>query len=296
MDIQIHRYGKALFELDTLDLKSGLTAIQDQFIYFLDVDLNQDHHIQQIHDFVTDTQLIHIYQKSMEVYPDMHNLENEIEAGFSYFSYHFPSWESPEVYTYISGMFYENPVILSDSVMIIAVDVYLGKNFPPYRSLGLPNYKLRTMEAGYISIDVMEALYYQQVYQPRRTLTLLEKMVEEGKRLYYLDAVLPEHADSLKIAYTQSQMDWVQHHKKEIWAFLIKEKLLYSTDSKFHRKLMEDGPFTTAFSTDSPARIGHWVGWEIVRSYMQQYPDTQLKELMRMSDAQELLRLSEYKP
>jgi len=34
----------------------------------------------------------------------------------------------PEVYTYVSDMYYERPVWLKDSVLVIALDVYLGSD------------------------------------------------------------------------------------------------------------------------------------------------------------------------
>lgn len=296
IEVELHRYGKALFELDTNNLQQELKGIQPAFPYFLDANLDEEENLAQIRSFVCDTQLIHIYNKSMEVFPDLNKLQQEINQGFRHFKYHFPAWEPPLVYTYISGLFYENPVIVADSVMVIAIDVYLGKDFLPYRSLGLPNYKLQWMVPESIVVDVMETLYNTQLAKPQRSNTLLEKMVDGGKFIYYLDAMLPDTPDSLKMSYTKKQLDWVQLHEKDIWAFLIKNNLLYATNSKSHARLLQDGPFTVGFGNDSPARIGIWVGWQIVADFMAAHPEVSLEELLSITDAQELLKQSEYKP
>ena len=61
-------------------------------------------------------------------------------------------------------------------------------------------------------------------------------------------------------------------------------------------KFTSEGPFTTALSKQSAPRIGYWVGWRIVKQYMQENPDVTLEQLMKETDAQELLKKSKYIP
>ena len=59
---------------------------------------------------------------------------------------------------------------------------------------------------------------------------------------------------------------------------------------------LNDGPFTAEISQESPGRLGLWVGWRIVDSYMTNNKDVTLIELMGESDAQKILEQSYYKP
>jgi uncharacterized protein YjaZ len=59
---------------------------------------------------------------------------------------------------------------------------------------------------------------------------------------------------------------------------------------------MNDGPFTAEVTQDSPGRLGVWVGWRIVDSYMRNNKDVTLCELMNENDAQKILEQSYYKP
>jgi hypothetical protein len=61
-------------------------------------------------------------------------------------------------------------------------------------------------------------------------------------------------------------------------------------------KYTSDGPFTSVLSKQAPARIGHWVGWQIIRQYMNNNPDVSLEQLMQENDAQAILKKSKYKP
>ncbi len=197
---------------------------------------------------------------------------------------------------YISDLYYEKPVIVDDSVAIIALDVYLGEDFVKYRSLGLPHYKIRCMTNDNIVIDVMKAMYITNLAPHNKQKTMIDRMVAGGKLLYYLDAVLPNVPDSLKIGYTLKQMKWVANNKANVWAFFVSNKLFYSADYKLQTKLIQDGPFTTGFSNDSPPRLGIWLGWQIVREYMDKHPDTSLESLIQNPDAQAIFNQSGYKP
>jgi hypothetical protein len=126
--------------------------------------------------------------------------------------------------------------------------------------------------------------------------TLLDRMVGAGKLLYYLDRVMPTTADSIKMCYTNNQLNWAIENESNVWAFIIQNDLLYSTDYKSQSKLMLDAPFTTGFSRQSPSRLGAWLGLQIVSDYMQNNPKTSLQDLFLMSDSQELLHKSGYKP
>ena len=59
---------------------------------------------------------------------------------------------------------------------------------------------------------------------------------------------------------------------------------------------LNDGPFTAEVSQDAPGRLGVWLGWRIVESYMEHNEEVSLQELLAEGDAQKILELSFYKP
>jgi len=295
-DVKIHRYGEALFELDTSQLQAGLKSIRNEFGVFLGTDLDNAENIQQIYDFVSDTQLISIYQKTIAVYPDLADVEADLSSAFRHFLYFFPGTKLPQVYTYISDMYFEKPVLQTDEAIVIALDVYLGSDFPLYQQLGLPFYKVRCMEPVNLPVDVMKSLYYNEVTAKSQKRTLLDRMIESGKILLYLDAVLPTTPDSVKICYTAKKMEWARQNEENIWAFLVGNKLLYNTDYKTQTKLIQDGPFTTGFSNESPSRLGIYIGWQILNSYARRHPKVSLSQLLQIADSQKILQESGYKP
>jgi uncharacterized protein YjaZ len=116
------------------------------------------------------------------------------------------------------------------------------------------------------------------------------------KALYFLDVTLPEVKDEFKIGFTAPQLAWSRNNESEIWAFLIEHQLLFSSDPQGVTKMMTDAPFTSGFAAESPGRLGAYMGWQIVRAYMEQADGITLKHLMEDTDAQQILKISRFKP
>ena len=77
----------------------------------------------------------------------------------------------------------------------------------------------------------------------------------------------------------------------------IENDLLYSTDTQLNKRFIENAPFSKFYlseDTKSPGRIGQWIGWQIVRSYMVNN-DVSLQDLLSMNE-EEIFKNSKYKP
>ena len=296
IDVKVHRYGKALFALDTNNFQNELKEIHNEFRLFLGDNIDNQEITAPLYEFITDTSLISIARVVENEYPDISFLELQLEDAYARYQYFFPGFIIPDTYTYISNLYYEKPVIYNDPVLIIALDVYLGPEYPVYRTLGLPYYIIRRMTSEKIAIDVMMELYLNNLSPQTKQKTLIDRMIDGGKQMYYLDAVLPNVPDSIKIGYTSSQMNWIENNSHNIWAFLVENKLFYSADHKVHNNLTKDGPFTGGFSNESPPKTAIWLGWQIVRSYMDRNPDVTLMQLIEEKDSQKIFNKSGYKP
>jgi hypothetical protein len=295
-DFKIERYEQDLFKIEPNNIKEGLEAIQQKYLIFLAADLNKEQNLNQIQDFITDPELLGAYQETVIKFPDLKTLTAELESAFKYYKYHFPSRPTPKTYTYISGFEYDYPIQMADDVLIIGLDLYLGKDFNTYRQIGIPEYKIERMQADHISVDCMKEIASHLILFDRKNTTFLDEIVNYGKVMYFLDATLPLKEDYLKMAYTPEQLNWINENEPNLWAFIIDNQVLFSSDYEIIRKFMSDGPFTAAFSKKAPARIGGWFGWQIVRAYMNSHPEISIDELFKNTDARLIFSQSKYKP
>jgi len=81
-----------------------------------------------------------------------------------------------------------------------------------------------------------------------------------------------------------------------MWNYLVENKLLFSTKQMDIVRYITDGPTTTVFPQESPARTGVWLGRQIIRSYMRHNPGVSLPQLMANNDYQQILNASVYTP
>jgi len=293
--VDVKRYEKSLFTIKPNNMKPGLKAIADEFPVFLGVDLDDTLNIIQLSQFVTNPLNQALYDSTVSVYPDLDFLEKELSLSFKRFKYYFPETNIPDVFTYVSGLLYEMPVQFFDDDMIIALDMYLGSGLEAYRKIGLPLYQIYNMNRDHITRDaIYEFYFYHFAEKPGKD--FLQMMINKGKHLYFLDAMMPLTNDEIKIGYPPEKFDWCRENESNIWSFIIENDLLYSSEIIIKRKFFVDGPFTSDFSSASPARIGEWMGWQVVRAYMNNNPEITLQQLFDENDAQAILKHSGYKP
>jgi hypothetical protein len=294
--IKFLRYDKELFSINKKDIQNELKRLKPKYHFFLDGDLNDKNNIKQLTSYLNDPLMIKNYEESKKVFPDMAPLEKEISDELSCFSYYFPDKKIPKVYTYICGTDFEHPVIYADSVLMIALDMYMGKDNELFKAYQLPMFVRYGMSKEFIARDCAYAIANFYGYQDMKEATCLDQMVYNGKMQLFIDALLPEVSDTIKMKYTKKQMDWCDANEAKMWAFFIDNKLLYSKDYSAYMKFFNEAPFTNAFGKDSPPRTGTWIGWQIVRDYIRNTGQINLKKLIEMKDAQRILQISKYKP
>ena len=296
INIQIKRYGKSLFEINIENLQSELKKRQKEYNFFLGANLDDTTNIIKIRDYLTDPVLINISKETFRQYPDLNYLDKQLTTAYKHIKYYYPENNIPIVFSYISGLDYEYPIKFLDNVVVIALDMYLGADYKPYIKIGLPSYKTKWMRRELIVVDCMKEIALQKNNLGDDNKTLLDKMITQGKILYFIDAMMPDEPDTLKIKYSEKQLEWCEKNESNIWSYFIENKLLYSTNNAVINKFIVEGPFTSIFSKESPARTSDFIGWEIVKKYMNNNKEITFEELMDETDSQKILSKSRYKP
>jgi hypothetical protein len=256
--------------------------------------LKDTSYAQRLLQFTTDRDMKEVFENCKQSYAQVNDLETDFTEAFKYYTHYFPKKEIPKVITMMSGFNFN--VVNADSTIAIGLEMYLGSNNKFYQMLQMPRYKSLFMNKENIVPDAVRVWMLTEFPYNMDKTDLLSEMIYMGKIMYLTDALLPEVHDSLKIQYTNKQLNYCQNNEFNIWSYFAAQKLLYTTDQAEIMKYTADGPFTTAFSKESAPRIGYWVGWQIVRQYMKNNKATTLEELMGMTDAQIILAKSKYKP
>lgn len=301
--IQIRRFEQDVFAMDTNQLEIGMQQMSRKYpelftLFTVNIIHDQTNPKelpdQALRAFLGAPQMRRLNDTVQQVYGDLRYLEKDLTQLFRYYKYYFPEKPVPQVATMVSE-FATDAFTAGDSLCGIGLDMYLGENYRGYDPELFPAYIRRQFRREYIPVRLAKALAQNLADQPPGD-RLLDQMIYNGKVLYMVDCLLPETADSLKMGYTQNQLEGCIANEQAVWARLIDQNLLYSTDFAKFRKLVSPSPNAPLVFEEAPGEIGSWVGWQIVKSYMKRYPKTTLRELLDMTDAQAFLEKAKYKP
>lgn len=234
-----------------------------------------------------------LYNEVQKKYADVSTLKTDFESLFKHIKYYYPKTKIPKVITVISEMDYNNKVIYADSLVIVSLEMYLGKEHKFYQ---FPNYMKQNFEQNQIMPDVV-ASFFKTVTPVNLDKKFLGSMIFAGKELYMKDLFLPEVSASDKIGYTPEQLRWCEENESYIWRYFIDKQLLYSDDQKLIPRFINPAPFSKFYleiDNESPGKVGAYIGWQIVNSYMKNN-EVSLQQLLQ-TNAQEIFEKSKYKP
>lgn len=228
------------------------------------------------------------------VFGDFSATEEALISLYKHIKYYKPSLQTPRLISVYSDVDYRNKVIVTDSIVLISIDNYLGSNHEFYDSFY--NYIKKNLKKDQLVMDLADTYAARWINQPKRT-TFLEKLIYQGKKLYLKDLWVPSAEDFTKIGYSSDEWQWANENEFYIWQYFIENELLYSTDPKLGTRFITPAPFSRfnlELDSESPGALGQYIGWKIVRSYVKNN-DISLLNLLQM-DAQTIFKNAKYKP
>jgi len=285
IEIEVKRFDKIFFETPTADLPK----IKEAFPYFFPLGNDDDVWLSKMQD----PQWRELYAEVQKKYSDFEPVQKDLTTLLKHIKYYFPQTKTPKVITVISEMDYNNKVIYADSLLIISLEMYLGKE---HRFYQFPNYIKQNFEEKNIMPDVVSSFSLRKI-PPATSKNFLSRMVTSGKELYLKDLLLPEYSDADKIGYTEEQIKWCEENESYMWRYFIEKEMLYSDDQKLNSRFINPAPFSKFYleiDNESPGQVGAWIGWQIVRSFMDNNK-VSLQELLSTSP-KEIFEKSKYKP
>lgn len=303
VEIKIERLDQDLFEVTKENQNVLLPELQTKYGEFFTAynqnvialgNPNDSLYPDYLQTFLNDSMIVAAKANCDSVFTNISQIEKQLHRAFRYYKYHFPEKKIPRVFTYISG--FNQAVIMMPDALGISLDNYLGSDSRFYTRLALNDYKRENMFPGKIPYDAMFAWAFSEFEMDATQENLLSNMIYYGKLLYFLDAVFPDDSDDLKIGYKPEKLKWCKEHEEAMWTYLVENKLLYASDRMTIVRFINPAPFTSTFTAESPGRTGVWIGWQIIRKYMNNNPQTTVAALMQEKDYQKILNESRYAP
>lgn len=218
---------------------------------------------------------------------------NELTSAYQFIRYHYPQAKEPKFQTIITGFY--NDMYISDSLIVLGLDYFAGENGRYYPN-DIPRYIVKRYMKESLAPIVLSFVSNDFNVPDQSHGTLLADMVNLGKSYFFVEQALPCKADSLIIGYTSEEINAVQKNQEVIWANIIENEMLYETSHFLKNKFIGERPNVAEISENCPGRVGAWIGWQIVRKYMDNHPEVSFTDLMAETDAHKIFQQSGYKP
>ncbi len=285
VDVKVTRFDKAFFNAKPEELPK----LKQEYPLFFPEGNNDSVWTSKM----VDPQWRELYREVEKGYGDFTIEKQHIDELYRHIKFYFPSAKIPNVVTIVGEMDYTNKVIDADSLLLISLDMYLGKDHRFYSEF--PKYITANFRQSQILPDIVSSFARRRLAPPQSD--FMSQIIVVGKELYVKDLLLPDYSDADKIGYTEEQIKWSQENEAYIWRNYVENQYLYSSDQKLISRFINPAPFSKFYleiDNDSPGRIGTYIGWQIVRSFMDSNKIS-INDMLAM-DAKELFEKSRYKP
>jgi hypothetical protein len=315
VDIDLTRFEQLLLQDTTIDasrihkLMEDYPAFSDVYFNHVmpgseDVVINKDPEtkIQNIQSWIKHPRTRWLYDTVQQVFPKVEDLKEGLKDAFTYAKYYFPEKETPRFFTTLSDFGYFPFIYAEDSLkdgIGISLEMFLGEKFP-YRQFNGNNeafsdYLIRAYNKDHLVKRTLEVWLDDLAGQPPGN-RLIDIMIHNGKKLYIMQSLMPHTSDTVLMNYPSEKMKWVKDNERNIWDQFATQNLLYETSLTKIQKLIGPSPDSPGMPHEAPGNTGSWLGWQIVKSYMKKHPETTLKQLLALDNAQDILDQSGYRP
>ncbi|MDD2797402.1 MAG: hypothetical protein PHV20_02295 [Bacteroidales bacterium] len=299
--VKIDRFDTELYQLLSFSPDS-LSELQFQTKYsnFLPIyiggvlrlqNMGEENQFNVLRTFFKDSTLMKLYKDEQTKFAEVTWIETTLSEAMTNYKVLFPKDSIPLFRLHLSGL--SQSVVTSGWLVSISGDKYMGSDYPLYKSY-FYDYQLTEMETNRLPVDALKA-FLEARFPIENSEVLLDRMIYSGVQQAAIENLLSELSPSQILGVDESQVKWLNDHEKNIWLYMVENEQLYTTDPLTITKYMESGPFTSYFGQESPSRIGQYLGYKIVKSYLKK-KGIAVSSLLQHFDAKVVLSDSGYRP
>lgn len=304
------RFDQDLARIDTAHIADGLQNLKKKYPDFLDFWLDdlmrfgvkhaytdQNPIIKdQVHMFLTYKDYRGLFDTVNKHFPDTRTMDESLQKGFQFWKFYYPQRSVPKIVYFVSGLNNWSVITVDTDIVGIGLDMYLGPDYPYYKSVGIPDYMAQSLKPEYAPVNVFKALYEAKHPFEAENRSLLDLMIQRGKEQYFTSKMIPFVPTATRFGFTDAQLEWCTKNEALIYNFFVKANLLYETNWSKILRYVNDGPDAAGMPKESPGNVGTWLGAQVVNAYVAKHQGMSLDSLFAITDAQTILQEGGYKP
>lgn len=169
-------------------------------------------------------------------------------------------------YTQFAASAYASP-----KAIVLGQERYLGPTHPIITSLPSQQFYdwiKEGMSAEYATSDALLSWLSTHALKATEE-NLASEMIRWGKLIAILEIISPEVDIHRHLRYTEQDYQWALKAERSFWEYLVDQQFLFKTDQELNMNLLNEGPYTIGLPQESPDRMGRFMGYRIVKQYIQ---------------------------
>lgn len=210
-------------------------------------------------------------------FPNLDSLQRDLGEIKDRFSALLPDVKFPHCAAIVSP--FRQSVFKVDSILLIGMNHYLGENHAAYD--GFESFERATKQSRRVPFEVASAIIADNYpYTSAAESTVLSRLLYVGACLVATEKTIPDFSVKTALGWSDEQLKWAEVNEKNAWNALIERNMLFSTDQQIADRMTLPSPSTAILHRDSPGQMGSYIGYKIVKSYVNEYPQTKLTDLL----------------
>ena len=248
--------------------------------------------VSQIYSLIDNVYFDSLYLDVKKTFDDFIEIYINLNNSFYLYNRESDFKLKPELNILVSGFY--NDVVVSKKSVIVGIEYFLEQN-NKYKPSDLPEYILDRYTPVHLNSTLLKSYFSQFNVINESDQSMLNEMIAFGKLYYVVGAISECEKDNIILGYSKNEFELLEENEAFIYSYFIQNELFFEKQSKEKQKYMSERPSTYEISPQVPGRIGRWLGWKIVSSYMNRNQLT-LEELLLEVDFKKIFYNSNYKP
>lgn len=294
VQLEVERLEGELFNTSsTLEVEDFLKNHPDFAQFFLHSDQYPHDSIlaKSIFNLIQNPSIDTLYQEAIKAFDNFDQVISDLESAIGRLKTYYPQTQTPKVQTAVTGLY--NDMFVTNEHIMIGLDFFIGEN-ASYKPQQIPDYILKRYNREHLVASIMQFISSQYIL-PGKGDAMLVEMIDYGKSFYLLSKIIPCTPESILIGYTDKEWGDIFDNEEIIWANFVQNEWLYETNHSMKQKFLGERPNVYEIGDKCPGRIGRWLGWQIVNSYMEK-TGISVQSLMKETDHNKIFTQSGYKP
>lgn len=231
--------------------------------------------------FLADKYIKRLEEQIASKFKNKAGIQARITDGFTHLKAHFPEEKYPKHVVFLNSLFRSSAASFESDVAV-GLEQYLGPKTDVIQELPTNEYYQwykDGMEAKFLERDVLASWISANHQIAPKSGSLAEFMIYWGKVIYFVEASFPKAEKDIIIRYSKDDYKWALENEASFWDYLVDQKLLFVLDERTKANMFQEGPFTPGLPEKGPDRLGQFLGWRMVKQYMDNHSDLPLSEL-----------------